>query len=125
MEDLYSDLAVDTGHGEAAPGCSPKGGMPHCCGENMEMKEVSGEQDYECDNDGCPPDDESCAPPDRRQIYQKSEGKGEDDDHGELRGNGNRQRHAEQNDAAPVPENHFARGVESMSDGDGGEDGTE
>ena len=42
-----------------------------------------------------------------------------------MRSDRDREGDAEQEDAAPVPENDFARGVESVGDGDGGEDGSE
>ena len=91
----------------------------------MGVEEVCGEEQDERHETGGSPDGEGCAAADGRQIKQERERDGDDDDHGELRADGDCQRHAEQDDAAPVPENDFAWGVECVGDGDGGEDGSE
>ena len=91
----------------------------------MGMEEVCGEKCQESDETCGAPDMQGCASADGREIEQESEGDRDDDDHGELGSDGDRQRDAEQHNAAPVPENDFARRVESVGNGDGGEDGSE
>ena len=99
--------------------------MLHGFEKGVEVEEVGGEQNEESDYAGGRPDDDGCAAADGREIKQEGERQGHDDDHGELGADGDGEGDAEQDDAAPVPENDFARGVESVGDGDGGEDGTE
>ena len=56
-------------------------------------------------------------------AYVERKGERDDDEHGKLGADGDGESDAEQENAAPVPQNNFARCVESVGDGDGGEDG--
>src|SRR5712691_5271010 len=124
-EDLQSDLAVNAGDGETAPGCSPEGGVLHSFEEYDGMEEVCREEQEKRHETSGGPDGEGRASAYGRQVEQKGESQRYDNDHGELGADCDRYGDAQQNDAAPVPENNFARRVERMSDGDSGEDGSE
>ncbi len=123
-QNLHRDLAIDGENGEAAPGCSPERGVLQTCEERVGMEEINGEEYGESDESCGGPDDEGGAASNGSEIEQESEGERYDDDHGELGADGDRERDSQEQDAAPVPENDFAWGVESVGDGDGSEDGT-
>ena len=78
----------------------------------MDVKEICGEQNEDREKTGGGPDDEGCASADGSKVEQERKGERNDDDHGKLRSDGDREGDAQQENAAPVPENDFARGVE-------------
>src|ERR1700683_5150722 len=124
-QNLQSNFAIDGEDGEAAPGCSPERGVAQTFDEAMGMEEINREEDQESHETCSGPYGEGGAAADGREVEQKGECDGDDDDGGELRSYGDGQGDAEQHDAAPIPENYFARGVERMGHGDGGKDGAE
>jgi hypothetical protein len=124
-QNLQSEFAIDSADGEGAPGGSPEGGVEESAIKDVVVEKINGEEKECGEEEGGNPDSDGGTAADGSEIKQKCEREGDNDDHGKLRADGDGERDGEQDDATPIPEDDFARGVKGVGDGDGGEDGAE